>query len=192
MSQNFKQNKTRNLMLYYSVAISVILAIILLSLWLSPVYAATNANEVSIKEIKQIKAGVSQYHVVLNYCFETKLNQPIGVVVSSGIGKNIVALDTSSKIGTCSPYVTKINAEKTSNIVATLFGSDKVNDLTKEFESRLTLLQEKKIQAYQKLQIEESLDRPNHKKIEHLEKDIIKLDQSIQNSKASIRILKTL
>ena len=192
MSQNFAQNRTRNLMLYYSVAISVILALILLSLWLSPVYAVSNTNEVTIKEIKQTKAGVSQYHVVLNYCNVNKLNQPVGVIVSSGIGKNIVALDTSSKIGTCSPYVTKINAEKTSNIVATLFGSDQIVDLTKQFESRLALLQEKKIQAYQKLQIEESLESPNHKKIEHLEKDIMKLDQSIQNSKQSIRILKTL
>ena len=60
MSQNFAQNRTRNLMLYYSVAISVILALILLSLWLSPVYAVSNTNDVTIKEIKQTKAGVSQ------------------------------------------------------------------------------------------------------------------------------------
>ncbi len=192
MSQNFTQNRKRNLVLFYSVAISIILAIILLSLWLSPVYAQSNANEIKIKEIKQIKAGVSQYQVELTYCNMDSKPKPIGAIVVSGIGKNIVALDPNSKIGTCSQYVTKINAEKTSSIVAMPFTADSVDDLAKQFEKRLAELQNKKIKALQELRTEKSSMEPNPKKIEHLGKDITKLDQSIENSKQSIRILRTL
>ena len=172
--------------------ISVVLAILLISLWLSPVYAITNTNELTIKDIKQTKAGVSQYLVTIQYCKVDTKPQPVGIVVNSVIGKNIIAIDQNAKTGTCSPYVGKINAEKISNITVQPFYSNDVDDLAKQFEKRLADLEEKRVKAHQQLRAEQSSFDPNPKKIEHIGKDIIKLDQTIANSKESIRILRTL
>ncbi len=179
-------------MLVFTVVISVILAILLLSLWLSPVYAQTNTDGLKIKDIKQIKAGVSQYHVTIQYCKVDTKPQPVGVVVNSVIGKNIVAIDQNTKSGTCSPYVAKINAEKISNITVKPFYDNEVDDLAKQFEKRLQDLEEKRVKSYQQLRAEKSSLDADPKKIENIGKNIKKLDQSITNSKESIRILRTL
>lgn len=172
--------------------VSVILAILLLSLWFSPVYAQTNTNELTIKNIKQTKLGVSEYYVTIQYCKVDNKPQPVGIVVNSVIGKNVIAIDTTSKAGKCSPYVAKINAEKTSNITAKLFYEHEVDDLAKQFEKRLADLEEKRVKSHQQLRAEKSSLDANLDKIENIGKNIKKLDQSIANSKESIRILRTL
>ena len=172
--------------------ISVILAILLISLWLSPAYAITNTNELAIKNIKQTKAGVSEYFVTIQYCKVDTKPQPVGIVVNSVIGKNVIAIDPSSKSGKCSPYVAKINAEKTSNITTKLFYEHEVDDLAKQFEQRLADLEEKRVKSHQQLRAEKSSLDADLNKIENIEKNIKKLDQSIANSKESIRILRTL
>lgn len=191
LSHKVVYNADRNKLLIFSVIISLVLAIILLSLWLNPVFAE-KADEVTINEIRPIKVGNSQYQVSLKYCNYNPEKHPLGAIISSQIGKNIVVLDPDIKEEDCQLYTTRLNAERPSAIGVRLFDASHVDGLISDFEKRLGNLESKRVTAYQDLRVEKALPDIDSKKIERITKNIMKLEQAIQNSKASLRILKTL
>ena len=175
------------------IGILIVFAIILFTLlWYNYAYAEINSGELTITNIQQMKVGQSQYFVTLQYCNIDSKSKPVGAIVSSNIGKNVVALDSSIEFGACQSYFTKLNAEKTSAIVAKLFDEDSVEDLAIQFEKRLSDFENKKVNALQDLRMEKASSEPNYNRIERLEKNIIIIEQAIQNSKISIHTLRAL
>lgn len=192
MAYNFQSKKQSQAGMNSYIGILIALAIILLTLlWYNYAYAI-NSEELTITNKQQMKVGQSQYIVTLQYCNIDSKSTPVGAIVSSNIGKNIVALDSNIDFGECQSYYTKINAEKAEAIVAKLFDEDSIDDLAMQFENRLSDFESKKVNALQALRMEKASSEPNYKKIERLEKNIIIIEQSIKNSKSSIHTLRSL
>lgn len=150
---------------------------------------AYGQEEISIKEVQRVELGDSQYKAVIKYCKQNTQALPVGMLVSSDIGKAAIAVDKNLRKGDCQLYVTKINSSKPSFVKATLFEQNEVPDILQQFNQRLKNFEDKKINALKDLRIEKSSPEPDAKKIDRLEKNIMRFDQSIQNTKSSIRLL---
>ena len=173
-------------MVYVGIVVALVILLLLAAGRVLPVYGQ---EEITIKEVQRYELGDSQYKVVLKYCKQNVLAEPIGMIISSDIGKAAIAVDTKAKLGQCELYVANVNSSQPSFIKATLFEKDGVPQLVDQFEQRLANFEAKKINAIQDLRIEKSSPDPDINKIERLEKNIMRFEQTIKNTKNSLGLL---